>query len=874
MTGQTFPLRVIPRLPEKIERLGDLASNFWFSWHRPTRRLFFMLDRELWWEVGRNPKVFLRCVDQGVLDMAAQNETFLGAYRQVLAEFDTYHEQGLDGYPAANLGDDDLVAYFCAEYGYHESFPIYSGGLGILAGDHCKTASDVRLPFVAVGLLYRRGYFSQRIDQHGGQVAEYVDLEAANTPVRPLLDGEDQEIKVACQFPGRSVVAKVWRADVGRVPVLLLDTDIPDNDAADREISRVLYGGDSERRLQQEIVLGMGGVKALRAASMAPAVWHVNEGHAAFQLLERIREKMHAGLSFDAAFEAVAANTVFTTHTPVLAGHDIFPQDLLLSYFADLIKELGVAEDAFFSLGNTAGHDGGFDMTRLAISGARAFNAVSRIHAKVSSELCADMWPEIPPAENPVGYVTNGVHVPTFIEEQWADLLEESLGPVWRYQLMDQALMSSIMEIPDGRFWYVNQRVKSGMITALRDRLERQYARNRLSESHVRRVLRYMDPDNPNILTIGFARRFATYKRATLLFNNLDWLREIVDKDEQPVVFLFAGKAHPADEPGQQMLREIQRVANTPGFIGKVLLIEGYDMGLGRLLTAGVDIWLNTPTYPLEASGTSGIKAAINGTVNLSVLDGWWAEAYDGENGWAIPPAGNTEDEAERDRQDARTLYEILQDNVIPLYYDRADNLGYSPGWVEICKRSMTSVLPHFNSHRVVHDYACCFYGPAAERGKVMSADDYAAARQLSEWKKRIAAAWSGVSLRMATPGSDSVRSDEALDLEVEVELGSLQPKDVRVECVLHRLVCSDLAVPMKQFAADARTADGIRHHDEETVAVVPLRADSKPVADGRYLYRLQYQSSWCGSLSYQIRAVPQHFHLSHAYEMGLMRWL
>jgi len=869
MEGREFPLQVLPKLPDGIARMSELASDLWFSWHRPTRKLFHMLDHELWWEAGRNPKVFLQTVDQNILRMAAENETFLAAYRQVLAEFDAYHEQGVAPYKAAHLEQNDLIAYFCAEYGFHESFPVYSGGLGILAGDHCKTASDMRLPFVAVGLMYRQGYFVQKIDGSGQQIADYAYIEAENAPVMPALDTDGNKLIVRCELPGRELAIRVWRVEVGRVPVLLLDTDVGENSDEDREITRILYGGDIERRLQQEIVLGIGGVRALRGVGMAPVIWHINEGHAAFLTLERIRERVADGLVFAAAVEAVAADTVFTTHTPVQAGHDAFPRELLLSYFENLIRELGISDEAFLGL---AASNTGFDMTRLAIAGSHAVNGVSRIHARVSSEICADAWPEIPPRENPVGYVTNGVHVPTFMQQEWVDLLEEHLGPSWRYQLMDRTLMDTIMDIPDPRFWYANQRVKSDMMVALRSRLSRQHARNRSSEAHLQRMLKYLDPENPDVLTIGFGRRFATYKRATLLFNDLDWFREIVDHDTRPVVFIFAGKAHPADEPGQQLLREIHRVANLPSFIGKILLVEGYDIGLGRLLTAGVDIWLNTPIYPMEASGTSGMKAAINGTVNLSVLDGWWAEAYDGTNGWAIPPSADSDDDEQRDRRDARTLYEILQDQVIPLYYSRDGRADHSPGWVQVCKRSMASVLPNFNSNRVLHDYACRLYGPAAEHGRQMTEDGCRGARELAEWKARIRKAWPGVALHLAGSLPERTDFDTPFILEVEAELGGLQPSDLRVECMLRRKLCSDVTVPVREFARAAPSEDGVRYFDDEVVVVAPFEAQQDRLADGRCLYRLKLQVPWCGALAYEIRAVPRHPRLSHPYEMGLMR--
>jgi starch phosphorylase len=873
MAGQEFSLQVSPRLPKRLARLTDLANNLWFSWHRPTRQLFGALDRDLWLRVGRNPKVFLRCVDQNVLDLAADNETFLASYRRVLAEFDSYLDQGLTAYGPAGLAEDDLVAYFCAEYGFHDSVPLYSGGLGILAGDHCKTASDMRLPFVAVGLLYRQGYFTQRIDEHGRQIAEYRLTPAENMPVVPATDPAGREVVVRVAFPGREVAVRAWRADVGRVPVLLLDTDVPGNGAEDRRITQVLYGGDKAMRIEQEIVLGVAGVRALRAAGFAPTVWHMNEGHPAFQVLERARELTARGLPFAAALEAVAACSVFTTHTPVTAGHDVFPRDLVLSYFADHLRELGITADEFMALGRHGDDDRQFNMTRLAVNGARSINGVSEIHGGVSAQILAGAWPDVAPVENPVGYVTNGVHVPTFMREEWSELLDQHLGASWRFQLMDRQLIEGVMHIPDGRFWYVKQQVKSEMLSALRARLERQHTRNRVSGAHIHRLLKHVDPDNANVLTIGFARRFATYKRATLLLSDLGWLREIVDTDERPVVFIFAGKAHPADEPGQRLMQEVHRVANLPEFFGKILLVEGYDIDLGGLLTSGVDIWLNNPIYPMEASGTSGMKAAVNGTVNLSVLDGWWAEGYDGTNGWAIPPAHHNGDDGERDRQDARTLYEILQDDVIPLYYRRDEKLGYSTGWVEICKRSMASVLPVFNSNRLLHDYACSYYGPAAAQGRRITGADHAPARELAEWKARVRAAWPGVALRLAQPVADHVAFDGRVTLEVLAKLNGLAPADVRVECVLHREICSQLTVPVKQYSRHGRVPEGLRHRGHETVFVAALRPAGAG-GEGEQAYRLELEPPWCGRLRYEVRALPQHAGLTHPYETGLMRWL
>jgi starch phosphorylase len=873
MSTTVYSIQVVPRIPAAILRLEELTRNFWFSWSPRLRELLARLDPNLWLTVEANPRLFLRCLRQEALNNAAQDEGFLRKLNALFAEFEAY----VHG-PAAHRGEEglehsDLIAYFSAEYGFHESFPIYSGGLGILAGDHCKTASDLNLRFAAIGLLYRQGYFRQRIDRHGQQVPEYPYIHPEDTPIRPARTPDGAEAIIECPFPDRKVYAKVWQVDVGRVPVLLLDTDIERNSAADRKITNVLYGGDRQLRLEQESVLGVGGVRALRVVGIQPTVWHMNEGHAAFSVLERARELVQRGVPFDAAREAIAASTLFTTHTPVAAGHDVFPSEMVARHFASYVEDLGIRTEDLLALGNGGTLGGEFNMTKLALHGAASINGVSRIHGRVSSEIFRPTWPEIRALENPVGYVTNGVHVPTFLRQTWSELLDQYLGADWHMNLMDESLMRRVIDIPDDVFWHTNQLSKRQMLGALRARLSRQWTRNGLSEAHIHRLLRHVDPENPDVLTIGFARRFATYKRSTLLFSDLAWLESLVTSEERPILFVFAGKAHPADEPGQAMMREIQRISSQPPFIGRVLLVEGYDMGMGRLLTSGVDVWLNTPIHPFEASGTSGMKAAINGTVNLSVLDGWWAEAYDGTNGWGIPPSLEDQGTGERDRQDATTLYEILQDEVVPLYYARDEKLGYSPRWVGICKRAMATSLPRFNSRRVVHDYIRCYYGPAAAHSRKVTADDFAIARDLAAWKKRVHAAWSGIELRAASVATKETEFGRPIVLEVDVKLNGLSATDVRVECVLSPQLCSAIERPAKQFAEARHAREGITQIGDDTVMIALLKPEATSAPD-YHRYRLELRSPWAGAMSYAIRAVPYHQASSHPYELGLMRWL
>jgi starch phosphorylase len=847
MPGTTYHIEVNPQVPERIARLEELANNLWYSWDRPTRALFSRLDPALWHKVGHSPKAFLKRVNQRRLERAAEDPVFLGAYNQVLSAYDTYHDEFTRA--THSLAEDDLVAYFCAEFGLHESLPVYSGGLGILAGDHCKAASDQRLPFVGVGLLYRQGYFHQTIDNEGNQHALYTDSDFEDLPVMPVTNSDGTELRVAVELPGRHVAVKVWRARVGHVKLYFLDTDLEENAPHDRDIAHRLYGGDRTTRIEQEIVLGVAGVRALAELGLRPTVWHINEGHAAFLVLERIRALVKQGLRFDAALEAVAANTVFTTHTAVSAGHDQFATEMIQHYFEGWCREAGIEPETLMGLGRVD-RSPEFNMTALAIRGSRHHNAVSRIHCEVSSRICAALWPEIEPEENPITYVTNGIHVPTFLVDNWYELFSRHLGSGWQQRLTDEACWDAIHAIPDAAFWSVHQALKTEMLHLVRYRVSERHARNHGSESHLDRMLRLADPANPNVLTIGFGRRFATYKRATLLFENLEWLREIVCDRERPVLLLFAGKAHPADQPGQDLIRRIAEVARLREFEGHILLIEGYDLQLARRLVSGVDVWLNNPVYPLEACGTSGMKAGINGVINLSVLDGWWNEGYNGRNGWAIKPASRALDEARRNQEEARTLYEILQDSVVPLYYNRGP-AGYSLEWVAMAKRSIASLMPRYNSTRMLNDYVAKFYAPAAAQGRRLAKDDHAGARALAAWKAKVRASWKQVSLRRLDTPPRRIRFGERVKVEVAVNLDGLGPEDVVVEML---------------FGRPGRLGEeGVHSYRLAHVGPVPGSAEQ--------LFVLDFAPELCGKIEYRIRIYPYHELLTHRFEMGMTRW-
>jgi starch phosphorylase len=849
--GTAFSLEVNPRIPPRLSRLEELANDLWYSWDiMPTRALFSRLDPLLWNAVGHSPRALLKRIDERRLIEAAEDTVFFDNYNRVLSAYDSYR-----GGPARRdaaglaLAQSDLVAYFCFEFGFHESLPIYSGGLGILAGDHCKAASDLRLPFVGVGLLYRQGYFFQTIDSRGNQHAEYVDSEFDDLPLLRVQRDNGTVLKIAVELPGRQVVARVWKVRAGCVDLYLLDTDIEENSAHDRNIAHQLYGGDRSTRIEQEIVLGVGGARALAALGLKPTVWHINEGHAAFLILERLRNLMQQGLDFASALEAVAVNTVFTTHTAVPAGHDYFSTQMLLNYFQDWCRELGIPGEQLLALGMGSGASE-FNMTALAVRGSRFHNGVSKIHGDVSAQMLRNLWPQIPPRENPITSITNGVHVPTFLSPEWVDVFDRFLGYGWSQRLDDQSCWDQISEVPDHVFWSTRQHLKSQLLHLVHYRLREQHERNQESEAHLDRLLRLADPANPNVLTIGFGRRFATYKRATLLFEDLEWLRQIVSDAQRPVLFLFAGKAHPADVPGQDLIRRVMQVAQLPEFSGTIILIEGYDLRLARRMVSGVDVWLNNPVYPLEASGTSGMKAGINGVVNLSVLDGWWGEGYDGSNGWAIKPASPGLDDASRNRDEARTLYEILQDQVIPLYYNRS-SAGYSPEWVKLAKRSIASLMPRFNSSRMVGEYVAKSYLPAARQGRRYAENQFEAARSVAAWKARARAAWPGVTIRRLNTPKKRIHFGDAVYIETAVKLNGLGPEDVVVELLVSRDGASGKVEPVQhQFVSQGVDATG------------------------EHRFSLNLVPELCGKMEYRVRMYPRHELLTHPFELGLMIWV
>ncbi|MBI4786878.1 MAG: alpha-glucan family phosphorylase [Chloroflexi bacterium] len=691
----------IAALPPRLARLGELAYNLWWTCHPFGRKVFQDIDPAVWQRVRYNAVKFLREVGPEKLDAASVNPEYLKRYDSALAAFDQYRQAKATWFNTTYpYFGDQPIAYFCAEFGLHESLPIYGGGLGILAGDHTKEASDLGLPFVGIGFLYPQGYFTQRLTADGWQEALYEKLNFALAPAVPAKGADGNEIVISVELPGRTIYAKVWRIQAGRVPLFLMDTDVDANAPADRELAARLYGGDHEIRISQEIVLGIGGVRALRALGFEPSVYHLNEGHSAFSVLERARELVARGLTFDAARETIRASTVFTTHTPVPAGNDAFSFDLMEKYFANFWKQLGLTREQFLDL---AWQDlpGGprFSLTVLALRFSDAANGVSELHGAVSRGMWHFLWPDRAENETPIGHITNGVHLGTWLAPEYQALYDEYLGRDWRERMDDPGLWSAVANVPDEKLWNVHLGLKRHLAN---------YIRN-LTQTRGGEI-------KPDALTLGFARRFATYKRAVLMFRNVERLKRILNSTDCPVQIIFSGKAHPADNPGKEFIREVVQLVETPGLKGRLFFVEDYDLAIARHLVQGVDVWTNTPRRPLEASGTSGQKAALNGVPNFSVLDGWWREGYiSGLNGWPIGADQAWDDVNAQDAADAESFYATLENDIVPLYYNR-DADGIPHAWVQLMKHTMRTLAPKFITRRMVKEYVTKYYIPAATR--------------------------------------------------------------------------------------------------------------------------------------------------------------
>ena len=851
---QTF--RVLPAVPAPLARLRDLAYNVRWAWDHDAIELFRRLDGNLWESTGHNPVRMLGTIEQARLEAAARDDSFLAHLERVSAGFERYPSGKLSWYERAYPNTRGLlVAYFSAEFGLTECLSIFAGGLGVLAGDHLKSASDLGIPLVAVGLLYQQGYFRQYLNQSGWQQEVYEDNDFLNLPLEPV-EQNGEPVYISVQYPGRVVKARIWLVRVGRVSLYLLDTNIGDNRPADRDITDQLYGGDLEMRIRQEILLGIGGCRALEALGIQPTVFHMNEGHSAFLSLERVRRLMETrGFSYTEARQLASSGLVFTGHTPVEAGHDYFPPELMDRYFSDYARQLSLDRNAFLALGRRHPSDNAepFCMTVLALRMAAFSNGVSRLHGQVSRNMWKDIWPGLPVGEVPIGHVTNGVHFRSWISYEMNQLYDRYLGPNWRDEPGNGGLWQRAESIPAEELWRTHERRRERLVAFARRRLRAQLGQRGDTISEVQAADEVLDPD---ALTIGFARRFATYKRATLLLRDPERLARILNDPQRPVQIIFAGKAHPRDNPGKELISHITDLARRKEFRRRIVFLEDYDMAVARYLVQGCDVWLNTPLRPLEASGTSGMKAAANGALNVSTLDGWWDEAWreSGNHliGWAIGRGESYEDRDYQDRVEAEALYHLLESDVVPAFYERgADHLPRK--WIGRMKASLTHLCTRFNTHRMVQEYAERFYFMAHTRQEELAADSAARARALAAWEARVRAAWSQVRVTsVESAGIGQLKVGEKFSVRARLDLGPLHPEDISVELCVGPV---DSRGELREMLAN----------------------QMQPVsADGGGAWRFEGSARACctsGQYGFTIRILPCHVDMIGAFLPGLIAW-
>jgi phosphorylase/glycogen(starch) synthase len=831
-------------LPERLSYLKELAGNLWWSWNCDAEFLFRRLDPTLWEEVGHNPKRLLEAIDYKRLVVLADDEAFLEDSDRIYKEFTDYMAR-------PEIAEQPSVAYFSMEYGIHPSLKIYSGGLGVLAGDYLKEASDSNVRITGFGLLYRYGYFRQKLGPRGEQQATYEAEDFSQLPVTLVKNEEGNPLTIQLTWPGRIVKAHIWLASVGKVKLYLLDTDFEENTHEDRAITHYLYGGDSENRLKQELILGIGGMRALIALGIKPDVYHSNEGHSAFIGFERMRHLIEdEHLTFDESMEIIRASTLFTTHTPVPAGHDAFEEDLLRKYISHYHARLNISWEQLMALGRSNDdYDRKFNMSYLATRLSQEMNGVSQLHGHVSRGLFAKLWPGYLRDELYIGHVTNGVHHPTWVAPEWEQVYEKITGQK-HFDQGDREQWAKIYKVEDEKVFDIKMKLKKRLFDHIRKRLQSDMLERHVSPRTLMNISSHL---NEKALTIGFARRFATYKRATLLFRDLDRLEKLVNNPERPVQFIFAGKAHPNDGGGQELIRRINEVSQMPRFAGKVLFLENYDMELARYLVRGVDIWMNTPTRPLEASGTSGEKGVMNGTLHFSVLDGWWVEGYHAFAGWALPKKRVYTNQDLQDDVDAETIYNMLEYEIIPAYYSRDDD-GVPREWTSYIKNTMVKVAPEFTSRRMLNDYLEKYYKKLHERSRLMLAGNYALARELADWKSNITRVWDEIEIVKYDLGEASrnvYRSGHPYTTEIVLDIKNIPPEYVGVEMVVTRLLKNG-------------------EHAFFTSKEFKYVSGKK----GRVIYSVEFQPEMAGTFFYGIRIYAKHEALPHRQDFCLLRWV
>ena len=846
-------IKVNPQLPKPIKELDTISNNLWWSWNTEFLKIFKNIDIDLWEKCEKNPVKFLRLVDQEKLEKAATDEEILKQYKINLDNFNNYMQSKNTwfnkNYPN---NQEDVIAYFSAEFGLDETVPIYSGGLGILAGDHLKSSSDLGIPLVAIGLLYKHGYFKQKIDKNGNQQTIFTNIDFDNLPIKPLKRKTGEDFIINIKWPKGTLYIKPWKVNVGRVTLYLLDTDIDENKVEDRNITLELYGGDQDMRIRQEIVLGIGGVTLLKELGINPTVYHMNEGHSAFLILQAIRNIIkEKEVSFNIARDIVSSKTVFTTHTPVPAGNDIFPVELVKKYFNKYWEYLGITEEEFLQLGMNPKDTSNstFNMGILALKIAGKKNGVSKLHGAVSRELFGDIWTNISSNESPITYVTNGVHTCSWLAPNLKELYNEYLEPFWQDKIYLEDTWKKIEKIPDERLWKEHQIRKEKLLLKASENVTKRLKENGASYEDIKQITSKL---NPNALTIGFARRFATYKRATLIFKDLERITQIFSNAEKPVQIIFAGKAHPADKEGQDLIKFIHEISMKPQFKGKVFLLENYNIAMSRYLVSGVDVWLNNPRRPMEASGTSGQKASVNGVINLSVLDGWWAEGYNSKNGWSIGQNKDYNNYEIQDKADSESLYDILEHKVIPIYYDKNEK-GISPKWLEMMKNSIMSTGGKFSTSRMLIDYTEKLYMPLCDLyNKYYSTLENVATYNL--WKQELYNNWEDIKITQEN-NMDNITIDAGNNIEVKckVQLPNISPENVEVQVYYGKIEENGVV---------------------DDITIIPMKMQSSDEENKIYEYIAKVNLKNGGNYGYTFRVMPKHAMILDSENLNLVKWI
>ncbi len=855
---------VLPALPDSLKALEAIAKNMFWAWHPECSELFERIDNTLWAACGHNPVKLLGRVTQCKLEALAENQGFLHEMRRVSEKLRNYLEASTWFDEACSKHSKPTIAYFSAEFGIHECLPVYAGGLGILAGDHLKSASDLGVPLVGVGLMYQKGYFRQHLNIDGWQQEVYVENDVYNMPIELVRDESGQPQMISVDYPGRCVQAKIWCVYVGRVKLYLLDTNVESNSPGDRMITSGLYGGDRELRIRQEIMLGIGGLKALLTMGIEPTVCHMNEGHAAFMVLERIRLlRASKGMTFEEALDATKAGNVFTVHTLVKAGLDEYSSDLMDKYFGDYFPHLGINRREFMALGRllTDDESESFKMPVLALKLSAYANGVSQLHGKISREVWGNLWPGVPTDEVPIKSITNGIHINTWLAPDLGDLYDRYLGPAWSEDVYDKAVWDNISQVPDEELWAIHERCKEKMVVFARKHLKAQMKRRGTYEAELDKADEALDS---KVLTIGFARRFASYKRGDLLLRDAERLIKMLSRTDRPIQFVFAGKAHPRDTEGKDMIRNIVHFAQSDEVRRRIIFLEDYDIDVARVMVQGVHVWLNTPRRPMEACGTSGMKAAINGVLNLSTLDGWWCEAYECGSGWSIGAGETYQDPDYHDMIECQAVYEILENEIIPLYYDRgADNLPRT--WIKCMKNCIQQIAPAFNTHRMVADYTTKFYNPAAARWRYLAAEAMTRAKALSQWKNSMRENWPEFMIKevlMDVAGQDGkctliqkesqIKAGTEIHVRACVTLGQVSPEQVSVEL----------------YHGTLDTWGNIQ--DGSAVEMQFDQANDEP---GHFWFRSAIPCVKTGQHGVSVRVLPKHPDQVNPHELGLILW-